>query len=490
MMTGIARATVAALTARMGQLFISDLLAALLAEQAARPGDQNGDHDNKSVGVAKVRRDVSRAEGLDQAKEQSANDGARQIAKSADHADHESLEAETAAHGRFGEEDRRYQQPRDPRQHGTEGKGDGDGAVDGDADQSGRVQVLCGRLHQDSEPGPGQEEELQQEDHRERRKDEELMHRQDEAAETQRRAADRGGQRDRQRPPNDQREIFQYDPHRDRRQDHQKCRTSAQRKIDQHHEHDADQRHRHHGDGPGRRNRQLMGHRAADADEAAQHQQLALRKVDDLHGVEDQEQAECDESIDASKRQAVDDELTHEGSVPVLFDRANQFRRLALVAIDAERMGKIALGVGLIADQHALPVLGGGQRIADRRFVAADLLDDRFYHVDSVVIRHREIVGWNFIFILDALGPIQDFCIRRYLRNHAADRIAAVGLGGRQVVERGLRDKAGIADGGQFDTEIAYLLDDEGDVGGAAEQDQAVGTLVLDLEQLRAHVLV
>ncbi len=53
-----------------------------------------------------------------------------------------------------------------------------------------------------------------------------------------------------------------------------------------------------------------------------------------------------------------------------------------------------------------------------------------------------------------------------------------------------MRDQTGIADGGQLDAKIAHLLDDEGDVGGAAEQDQAVGAFVLDLEQLRAHVLV
>ena len=55
-----------------------------------------------------------------------------------------------------------------------------------------------------------------------------------------------------------------------------------------------------------------MRHRATDADEGAEHQQLALREIDDLDGVEDQEQAERDESIDASERQAVDDKLTHE----------------------------------------------------------------------------------------------------------------------------------------------------------------------------------
>jgi hypothetical protein len=43
------------------------------------------------------------------------------------------------------------------------------------------VQVLRGRLHQDSEPGPGQEEVLQQQDHGEGGEDEELMHRNDDA---------------------------------------------------------------------------------------------------------------------------------------------------------------------------------------------------------------------------------------------------------------------------------------------------------------------
>jgi len=58
--------------------------------------------------------------------------------------------------------------PAIPDKNGTEGKGDGDGAVDGDADQSRGVQVLRGRLHQIPNRVFGQEEELQQQDHRER----------------------------------------------------------------------------------------------------------------------------------------------------------------------------------------------------------------------------------------------------------------------------------------------------------------------------------
>ena len=54
-----------------------------------------------------------------------------------------------------------------------------------------------------------------------------------------------------------------------------------------------------------------MRHRAADADEGTQHQQLSLREIDDLDGVEDQQQPKRHQRIDASKREAVDDELTH-----------------------------------------------------------------------------------------------------------------------------------------------------------------------------------
>src|SRR6202171_4279019 len=123
-MTGTAKAT-AALSATMGQLFISHLLAALLAEQAALPGDKNCDHDNEGIGIAEVGRDVSRAEGFDQPKKQSANHRAWQIAKTADHADDESLETETAAHGRLSQENRRHQQPGGPRQDRPEGEGHG-----------------------------------------------------------------------------------------------------------------------------------------------------------------------------------------------------------------------------------------------------------------------------------------------------------------------------------------------------------------------------
>ena len=55
-----------------------------------------------------------------------------------------------------------------------------------------------------------------------------------------------------------------------------------------------------------------MGHGATDADERAEHQKLALREIDDLYRIEDQEQAERDESIDAAERKPVDDKLAHE----------------------------------------------------------------------------------------------------------------------------------------------------------------------------------
>src|SRR5882724_11443162 len=106
---GIARLARAAMTSA-GEIFTSHLLAAFLAEQAARPGDENADHDNEGIGVPEVRRDVAGAEGFDQPQEQAADHRAGEIAEAADHADHESLQAEAAPHRRFGEENRRHEQ--------------------------------------------------------------------------------------------------------------------------------------------------------------------------------------------------------------------------------------------------------------------------------------------------------------------------------------------------------------------------------------------
>src|SRR3984957_19528319 len=211
-MAGTAKAAITP-AATMGQLlipevFISDLFAALLAEQAAGPRDKDGDHDDEGVGVAEVGRDVAGTEGFDEAKKQTADHRARQIAEAADDADDESFQAETSPHGRFGEENRRDQQSRDTRQDGAEGESDRNGAVHGNSDQARGVQVLRGRLHQDSESGLGQEEELQEQDRGQRGEDEELMHRNDDAGETQRWTLDRGWERHRQRAPNDQRQVF------------------------------------------------------------------------------------------------------------------------------------------------------------------------------------------------------------------------------------------------------------------------------------------
>src|SRR5271154_5260253 len=88
------------------------------------------------------------------------------------------------------------------------------------------------------------------------------------------------------------------------------------------------------------------------------------------------------------------------GSVPAFLDRANQLRRLSLVAVNAERMCKVSQRIGLVGYQHALPVLGGGECVANGGFVAADLLDDRFQEIDGVVIGDGEVVGRALIFVL------------------------------------------------------------------------------------------
>src|SRR3954453_14080574 len=80
-------------------------------------------------------------------------------------------------------------------------------------------------------------------------------------------------------------------------------------------------------------------------------------------------------------------------SVAVFPDRPDQFRCFALVAINAEGVSEIARTVGLIADQQALPILGGGKCLANSGFVAADLFDDGLQHVDRVVVRDGKIVG-------------------------------------------------------------------------------------------------
>src|SRR5580692_1288977 len=80
-------------------------------------------------------------------------------------------------------------------------------------------------------------------------------------------------------------------------------------------------------------------------------------------------------------------------SESAFLDGTSQFRRFSLVAVDAKRMCKIAQRIGLIGNQHALPVLGCSERVTNGRLVATDFFDDRFEHVDGVVIRHGEIVG-------------------------------------------------------------------------------------------------
>src|ERR1700733_14189758 len=110
----------------------SDLLAGLLTEQAARPGNENGDHDDEGISVAEIRRDITGAERLDESQKQSADHGTRQIAEAADDADDKALKTEAAAHGRLRQKNRGHQKPGNARQHGAERERSRKRPVDGD----------------------------------------------------------------------------------------------------------------------------------------------------------------------------------------------------------------------------------------------------------------------------------------------------------------------------------------------------------------------
>src|SRR3954453_12449757 len=153
---GITSATIAT-KAMKAISFTSDLLAAFLAEQAARPCGKKDDHDDEGIGVAEVRRNVTSAKRLYETEKHPADDSARQIAESADHTHHKSFQPQTSAHRRFSQEDRRHQKSGYPRQHRAESERDGDSAVHGNSNQARSVDILRGCLHQDPEAGLGKE---------------------------------------------------------------------------------------------------------------------------------------------------------------------------------------------------------------------------------------------------------------------------------------------------------------------------------------------
>jgi len=70
--------------------FSSQTFSLLFSPTGHGAGDENGDHDNKGVGVAKHWTRCSARESLDQAEEQSQSHRTRQITKTTDHADDES----------------------------------------------------------------------------------------------------------------------------------------------------------------------------------------------------------------------------------------------------------------------------------------------------------------------------------------------------------------------------------------------------------------
>src|ERR1700745_2538521 len=81
-------------------------------------------------------------------------------------------------------------------------------------------------------------------------------------------------------------------------------------------------------------------------------------------------------------------------------NRPGKLRCLAFVAVDAERVCEVAPRVRLVVNQHAFPVFGGRQCVTYSRLVAADFFDDRFQHIDGVVVRDGKIVCRYLVFFL------------------------------------------------------------------------------------------
>ncbi len=79
-------------------------------------------------------------------------------------------------------------------------------------------------------------------------------------------------------------------------------------------DHQAEQHDRHDRDGEGGPIEQAHHRQGEGHGEGAQHQELAVREIDDLHDAEDQRQADRDQGVEQTERDAVQRELQEIGA--------------------------------------------------------------------------------------------------------------------------------------------------------------------------------
>ena len=204
---------------------------------------RNATSTRKAKAVLVRHRDVCRAERLDDAEREPADDRAGDIAKAADDGGGKGLQRDGRAHLDRDEQDRRDQNAGEAAEHRGVDEGDHDHGGDGNAEQRGHLLVLRGRLQLLAEQGV-LEEPVVEDDQRDRdRDDQEILAVEIDGPELDARRLEPALQHLRLRAIDREHRIREQDRGADGRDDDRKVAAMTQGIVDAKIEDDAEQRH-------------------------------------------------------------------------------------------------------------------------------------------------------------------------------------------------------------------------------------------------------
>ena len=280
-----------------------------LAEKSGRLDEQHDDQHGKDDRVCEVRRDIRLGHGLDDAEQEPAEECAGDGADAAEHRRGKGLDA---GHGAGGRHERRIERAEqhtgDGRERGADGEGRGDGRVDVDAHELRRRLILRAGTHGLAHLALVDERgEADHDDDAGRDREKRHIGNGQLAAEDLHSARDHGGIGARGGLPDEQRGVLEEIAHADGGDQDRKARRGAQGLVGKALDDDAedgahDNGHQHRDDA----GKAQIEHRA-EGNVAADHDDVAVGKVQHLGNAVDHRIAEGDDGVHAAEADAADE---------------------------------------------------------------------------------------------------------------------------------------------------------------------------------------
>src|SRR6266550_3796289 len=286
-----------------------DLLGLVPAQQATRPHHEHEHDEGEGDGVAKLRH-FEPDDAVDDAEQQSADDGACEAGESADHGRGKCLERDVAHHAGVEVVDRRDQHARHRAHRGTHSPAEGIHPTDTDAHQLCRYAVLRDGPHRDPRWAEAEERKEEGHQHQRHQEDQRVQLAHDDRPEVERWADHWVGKGPYLVAPDPTRSTEQDEAQADRDdhrvQDGGRVDAAQHDALDQRAEESSEE----HGQGECEGEREPERCQERERYECAEHRCLALSKGDDLRRLEDQDDAERGQCVQAAEREPVHQELS------------------------------------------------------------------------------------------------------------------------------------------------------------------------------------